>query len=172
MDCIHNNMVSVHHSWFSRIVSPSHPFSHSSVCFCASHLNGQRDRPGFAYSQGFCECKGWCAHLQPRMCVYVHSALYSWCLVYIAQSPISSIWCQPKRRAAITNEDRWQGTEATSCEQCIWEYVCMLCVSTYNTVPYMCLDELHPIITCAKSKKKKLSSCYFLCLFVVIWGWN
>lgn len=63
------------------------------------------------YSQSFCIVKGWCALLQAYVCVCVHSGLcvYLWCLVYSAQSPISSIWCQPKRRVAITNEDRWQG---------------------------------------------------------------
>lgn len=46
---------------------------------------------------------------------------------------MSSIWCQPKRRAAITNEDRWQGSEATSFEHCnayVRVYVC-----THNTAP-------------------------------------
>lgn len=146
MDRIHNNMVPVHHSWFSRIVSPSHPFSHSSVCFWASHLNGQKQ----AYSQALCERKGWCAHLETRpcscVCVKTVPCVCVWCLVYSAESAMSSIWCQPKRRAAITNEDRWQGSEATSCEHCK-AYVCVFvsCVKVHTAC--MCLAELHPIPT-------------------------
>lgn len=67
-----------------------------------------------------------------RLCEYSFTCVYLWRLVYRAQSPMSSIWRQPKRRAAITNEDRWQGAGATSCEHCnayvraclyaVWKY--------------------------------------------------
>lgn len=53
-----------------------------------------------------------------RVSVHIVLCVYSWRLVYSAQSLLSSIWCQPKRRAAITNEDRWEGAGASSCEHC------------------------------------------------------
>lgn len=123
-----------------------------------------------AYSQGFCEGKGWCAHLEAWVyaCVYVNTVLcvYLWCLVYSAQPPMSSIWCQPKRRAAITNEDRWQGAEATSCEHCnAYVRACLYAVRKYTQH-----GAIH-VLGWAPSSSN-MHKYHSLCLFVVIWVWK